>query len=78
MVLEALACEVPVIVRRISVYEDWLREGGHVCKASDTGEFRDRLEKIFSGDCSGMREKGRALAEEHSLYRTGLRLGELY
>ena len=33
VVLEALACQAPVVVRDIPVYEDWLTDGVQVCKA---------------------------------------------
>lgn len=78
VVLEALACEIPVIVRKIPVYDGWLEEGFHIYKARDIEEFREDLELIFAGDCTGMTTLGRTLAEEHSIYQTGLRLNEIY
>ena len=35
VVLEALSCEIPVIVRDIPVYEKWLEDGVQVRKATD-------------------------------------------
>ena len=78
VVLEALACEIPVIVRDIPVYEGWLEDGLHVYKAGDQKGFRNRLEQVFREDCSGMTRMGRQLAEEHSLCRTGQQLKEIY
>ena len=78
VVLEALACEIPVIVRNIPVYEDWLEEGVNVHKASDVDEFKTGLEMILNGDCSEMTRLGRRLAEDRSIYRMGMRLNEIY
>ncbi|MGI6008030.1 MAG: glycosyltransferase family 4 protein [Ruminococcus sp.] len=78
VVLEALACEIPVIVRDIPVYEDWLKNGVHVYKAGDIEEFRQGLESVFYKDCSDMTGAGRKLAEEHSIRQTGLLLNEIY
>ena len=46
VVLEALACEVPVVVRDIPVYEGWLEDGVQVYKATDTKNF-GKTGKIF-------------------------------
>lgn len=78
VVLEALACEIPVIVRNIPVYDGWLEEDVHVYKAGNIAEFRQGLKSILDEDCSNMTNLGRRLAEEHSLYQTGLRLDEIY
>ena len=71
MVLEALACEVPVVVRDIPVYEGWLEDGDQVCKASDREGFYRKLRQIFSEDCSARKASGRRLAEEHGILPTG-------
>lgn len=78
VVLEALSCEVPVVVRDIPVYEGWLQDGIHVYKASGTCDFGRKLEKIFSGSCAEMTGAGRRLAEERGIYQTGMRLNEIY
>lgn len=78
VVLEALACGIPVIVRDIPVYEDWLKDGRQVCKVDCLSGYREKLENIFAGAYPKMTEKGRSLAEEHSLYRTGELLNTVY
>ncbi|MFR2603934.1 MAG: glycosyltransferase family 4 protein [Waltera sp.] len=40
VVLEALSCEIPVIVRDIPVYEGWLTDGEQVRKADESGFLR--------------------------------------
>lgn len=78
VVLEALACKVPVIVRRIPVYDGWLQEGVHVQKASTIEEFQYHIRKLVSRDCRKLTKQGRELAEDHSIYNTGMRLNVIY
>ena len=78
VVLEALACEIPVVVRNIPVYDGWLQEGVHVMKASSVESFRQKISRIFSEDCLSMRKRGRSLAEKHSLSQTGNKLKQIY
>ena len=78
VVLEALACKVPVIVRRIPVYDGWLQEEVHVQKASETEEFQCCIRELVSRDCRKLTERGRKLAEEHSIYNTGMQLNVIY
>lgn len=78
VVLEALACEVPVVVRNIPVYEDWLKDGIQVLKADDEDGFYNKLHLIFSKDCSGLTASGRRLAEDHGIIPTGMLLDAIY
>ena len=78
VVLEALACKVPVIVRRIPVYDGWLQEEVHVQKASETEEFQCCIRELVSRDCRKLTERGRKLVEEHSIYNTGMQLNVIY
>ena len=57
VVLEALSCEVPVVVRDIPVYAGWLQDGIHVYKALHDEDFRQRLNQIFSGSNSEMQKQ---------------------
>lgn len=78
VVLEALACEIPIVLRDIPVYENWLEDGVQVYKASDVKEFRQKLENIFTGEGARMAAPERQLAEKHSLIRTGKRIMDIY
>lgn len=78
VVLEALACEIPIVLRDIPVYENWLEDGVQVYKASDVKEFRQKLENIFTGEGARMVAPERQLAEKHSLIRTGKRIMDIY
>ena len=78
VVLEALASGVPVVLRDIPVYEEWLEDGVQVLKAKDTAGFARALRRVFAEDTTEMTARGRALAEEHSLAATGAALLEIY
>lgn len=50
VVLEALSCEIPVIVRDIPVYEKWLEDGVQVRKATDPFLMNRRSERFCPGN----------------------------
>ena len=56
VVLEALACGIPVVVRDIPVYQGWLTDGKQVLKRRDTAGFPGRRRR-YSG--RGLAEAGR-------------------
>ncbi|QDW75098.1 glycosyltransferase family 4 protein [Lachnospiraceae bacterium KGMB03038] len=78
VVLEALASGVPVLVRDIPVYDGWLEDGVQVYKANSAEGFRRRLDQVFAEDTSELRERGRRLAWEHSIYQAGMFLDGVY
>ena len=67
VVLEALACGIPTVVRDIPVYNGWLREGQNVYKASGTDEFQQKAEGLLTGTLPDLTAAGRRVAEERSL-----------
>lgn len=78
VVLEALACGIPTVVRDIPVYNGWLREGQNVYKASGTDEFQQKAEGLLTGTLPDLTAAGRRVAEERSLSVMGERLREVY
>lgn len=46
VVLEALASKIPVLLREIPVYHEWLKDKEDVYKAADINEFEKYIEKI--------------------------------
>lgn len=78
VVLEALACGIPTVVRDIPVYGDWLEDGKTVYKASNLEEFQRIVAGILDGTLPDLTRAGRALAETRSLEAVGRRLGEIY
>lgn len=74
VVLEALASGVPVLVRDIDVYADWLLDGVAVRKAGTTAPFARVADEVLSGRAPDLTPAGRALAAEHDLRVVAARL----
>lgn len=78
VVLEALACGVPTVVRDIPVYTGWLEHGKTIYKASNIEEFRRIVMGILDRTLPDLTMAGRAVAGERSLEAVGVRLREIY
>lgn len=78
VVLEALACGIPTIVRDIPVYANWLVDGKSVYKAASTGEFEEKLRDMLSGHLPSLQAGGMAVAEARSLGQIGQALCRIY
>ncbi|RRD94297.1 glycosyltransferase [Clostridiales bacterium COT073_COT-073] len=78
VVLEALACGIPVVVRDIPVYDNWLRDDVEVCKARSTLEFKEKVQSILRGEKSQLTANGLEIANKRSMQVIGLYLHEIY
>ncbi|MFA7032516.1 MAG: glycosyltransferase, partial [Bacilli bacterium] len=78
VVLEALASHCLVLVRRIGVYDGWLLEDKNCLMASSNAEFCDKLNYLFTHDCSSMIDEGYELAKARNLSIVGEQLKEAY
>ena len=78
VVLEALACGIPTVVRDIPVYAGWLQDGKTVYKAAGTDGFQQRVQGLLEKTLPDLTEAGRRVAEERSMAATGERLREIY
>lgn len=74
VVLEALSCGIPVLVRDIPVYQGWLMNGVNVYKASTQEEFLKKTERILGGTLPDLTAMGIRTARERSLKKVGQRL----
>jgi 1,2-diacylglycerol-3-alpha-glucose alpha-1,2-glucosyltransferase len=77
VVLEALASQIPVLVRDIPVYRGWLRDGENAYKAGTQEEFLSKGKGILSGELPDLTKAGRECAEERSLRKIGERLVDI-
>ena len=78
VVLEALACGIPTVVRDIPVYRDWLTDGVSVCKARDDWEFLWKVSGLLDGSLPSPTQGGLEVARSRSLDETGRLLRGIY
>ena len=57
VVLEALACEVPVVLRDIPVYKGWIQDQMQAYKVHNLEEYKHNLMHIFKEDQRKIKEK---------------------
>ena len=78
VMLEALSMEIPVLVRDIPVYEDWLVHGVHVWKEKNCQGFETRIQEILDRTCPDLTQAGRKIAADRDLQIVGEHLANLY
>lgn len=78
MVLEALACGIPTLLRDIPVYEGWLEDGESVYKASNTRDFQQIVTGLLAKILPDLTAARRRTAQTRSLEAVGVRLLEIY
>lgn len=78
VVLEALACGAPTVLRDIPVYGGWLEHGETVYKASNKDEFQQIVSGLLDKSLPDLTAAGRAVAESRSLEQVGRRLKDIY
>ncbi len=78
VVLEALAMKIPVLLRDIPVYEDWLLDGVHVYKAKNNFEFMHRIKLILENACDVLSSNGYHRVKKYSIEKVGMQLKSSY
>lgn len=78
VVLEALSCSIPVLVRDIPVYEGWLMDGENAYKGRDFQSFVRGTAAILDHRAADLTKNGRATAETRSIRETGKQLVSIY
>ncbi len=83
VLLEALACGAPTVLRSIPIYRDWLPDGKVTHQVSSTaGQFpqavEQKLRALFAGELPDLRAAGRAVAEDLDLAQVAKRLARIY
>lgn len=78
VVLEALACGTPTLVRDIPVYRGWLQDGVNVHKAADIAALGSKLAALLQNRLPSTVEAGRKTALQRDLTVIGSELVKLY
>lgn len=83
VLLEALACQVPVVVRDIPIYREWLPDGEvtHMVRGTGSAVVEDtvqRLTDLFAGRLPDLSAASRAAALECDLGEVAERLQGIY
>lgn len=78
VVLEALACGIPTLVRDIPVYDGWLADGKNVYMAKNLAEFAEKITVILTGALPDLTASGLRVAQERSLEAVGEKLAQIY
>lgn len=78
VVLEALACKTPVLLRDIPVFDSWLVDKRDCYKGLSNNEFISLIKSIVEGDLPSTIDNGYKVAKERELDKIGLKLKEVY
>lgn len=78
VLLEALSCEIPVVIRDIPIYSEWLWNGVDVYKGQNVEEFTDITNQILSGKVQNLTKQGRKMAAERDFSRVAGKLKKIY
>ncbi len=81
VVLEALACQIPVILRDIPVYDGWLKNRESVYKINNDVEFVGCINEALdssSDSVINIKKHGREVAESRDYKMSGKKLLQIY
>lgn len=78
VVLEALASKIPVLVRDIPVYNNWLSDGETVYKGITIYDFKEKIFQILEGILPDITENGYRIAQKRDLKEIGRLLMTIY
>lgn len=78
VVLEALSCKTPVLLRNIPVFDPWMIDKVNCYKGVTNQDFIDLISKIVNGQLSSTVEEGYKVAQERALVNIGKKLKAIY
>jgi len=78
VVLEALSCGIPTIVRDIPVYEGWLEDGVNVYKGHSNQDFAHKVDGLLRGELEDLTRAGIEVADSRSIHKVGDKLMYIY
>ncbi|MFJ8066790.1 glycosyltransferase [Psychrobacillus sp. NPDC096426] len=78
VLLEALAMKIPVLIRDIPIYEDWLTNNENVYKSNSLDQFKVSIKGILNKELPSLVEKGYEVAKERDIRFIGKQLEQEY
>ncbi|GAA5417050.1 processive diacylglycerol alpha-glucosyltransferase [Paraliobacillus ryukyuensis] len=78
VLLEALAAKIPVLVRDIPIYQDWLKPNVHVYKAKQLESFKKQIIRIVENEVPDLTDQGYKLALEKDISTISSKLMDIY
>lgn len=78
VVLEALSCGTPTLVRDIPVYADWLIDGENIYKARTRAEFIQRARDMLTMTLPSLRDAEIKTAHKYSLKQEYIAMHKIY
>ncbi|MDF2609977.1 MAG: glycosyl transferase group 1 [Lachnospiraceae bacterium] len=74
VLLEALAMKIPVLIRDIPIYKDWLIDGENIYKGNDISQFQRKIKGILNQELLSLVENGYKVANERNIKEVGQQL----
>ncbi|MGN6712391.1 glycosyltransferase family 4 protein [Anaerocolumna jejuensis] len=71
VLLEALAMKIPLLIRDIPIYRNWLMDRKQVYKGTELAEFESLIHQIVQGQALSLAEEGYTVAKERSISNVG-------
>jgi 1,2-diacylglycerol-3-alpha-glucose alpha-1,2-glucosyltransferase len=78
VLLEALAMKIPILIRDIPIYENWLIDRQQVYKGKTNDEFEILIKDILEGQVPNLIEEGYLKVQERSISKVGNVLRDIY
>lgn len=76
VLLEALAMELPILIRDIPIYHEWLVDGVNIYKAKDLDQFQSKITAILEKEVPTLVDMGYKVAQKRDLKTIGKQLAE--
>ncbi len=78
VLLEALAMKIPILIRDIPIYDEWLVDGRDVYKGNGLIQFQSKIEGIVNQELPSLVENGHKAVTERSIKAVGVQLKDEY
>ena len=78
VILEALAMDLPILIRDIPVYEDWLTDKVNCFKGKNNQEFKEKIIEMTENKNADISSNARTVIEERQIKEVGKKYKDYY